>query len=145
MSRWTKSLIRIANYEVETQQKLLGEIVGRRMQAQSDLAQLAVQAEAEAEHVRQNPASGLSHLHYIAGVRARRTQFHQRLALLDQEEGAAREALTLAFEALKKYEIVAQNIQTAQNKTLARQDGAVLDEMGLRLSRKDHQFQSSDG
>lgn len=135
MSRWTKSLIRIANHEVETLQKQVAEIVGRRLEVQAHQARLEAEAQAEAQHVRENPEAGLSHLAYMSGVRLRRQAYHQALVGLDQEEDLVRQALAEAFEALKKYEIVAQNMQLAEDRELARQETAMLDEMGLRLSQ----------
>ena len=142
MSRWTKSLIRIANHEVETLQKQVAELVGRRQGVQHQQAQLEAQVEAEAQHVRDHPDSGLSHMAFLSGVRQKRARFLQVLAGLDQEEEQVRQALAEAFEALKKYEIVAQNIQTAEDRELARQETAMLDEMGLRLTRGGRDYSS---
>jgi flagellar FliJ protein len=135
MSRWTQSLIKIANHEVETLQKQVAEIVGRRQDVQGQQARLEAQVDLEAQHVRDHPGSGLSHMAYLSGVRQKRARFLQVLAGLDQEEEQVRQALAEAFEALKKYEIVAQNIKLAEDRALARQETAMLDEMGLRLSR----------
>ncbi len=135
MSRWTQSLVKIANHEVETLQKQVAEIVGRRQDVQGQQARLEAQVDSEAQHVRDHPDSGLSHMAYLSGVRQKRARFLQVLAGLDQEEALLRQALAEAFESLKKYEIVAQNIQLAEDRALARQETAMLDEMGLRLSR----------
>ena len=63
--------------------------------------------------------------------------------LLDSEpQEQVRQALAEAFEALKKYEIVAQNIQTAEDREMARQETAMLDEMGLRLTRGGRDYSS---
>jgi flagellar FliJ protein len=135
MSRWTQSLIKIANHEVETLQKQVAEIVGRRQDVQGHQARLEAQVDLEAQHVRDHPGSGLSHMAYLSGVRQKRARFVLVLAGLDQEEALLRQALAEAFEALKKYEIVAQNIQLAKDRQIARQETAMLDEMGLRLTR----------
>ncbi len=50
--KWANSLIRIANHEVETLQKRLGEIANRRMVMEMRMASL--HAEAEAEQTRAN-------------------------------------------------------------------------------------------
>lgn len=142
MSRWTQSLIKIANHEVETLQKQVAEIVGRRLDVQGHQARLEAQVEAEAQHVRDHPESGLSHIAYLSGVRQKRARFLQVLAGLEQEEEQVRQALAEAFEALKKYEIVAQNIKLAEDRELARQETAMLDEMGLRLSRGGRDYSS---
>jgi flagellar FliJ protein len=48
------------------------------------------------------------------------------------EEAGVRDALTEAFETLKKYEQVAETSRLAQVRETARRENAVLDEMGLR-------------
>ena len=142
MSRWTQSLIKIANHEVETLQKQVAEIVGRRQDVHGQQARLEAQVDLEAQHVRDHPDSGLSHMAYLSGVRQKRARFLQVLAGLDQEEALLRQALAEAFEALKKYETVAQNIQLAEDRALARQETAMLDEIGLRLTRGARDYSS---
>ena len=92
--------------------------------------------------MRDHPESGLSHIAYLSGVRQKRARFLQVLAGLDQEEALLRQALAEAFEALKKYEIVAQNIKLAEDREMARQETAMLDEMGLRLTRGGRDYSS---
>ena len=48
------------------------------------------------------------------------------------EEQGARDALSEAFEALKKYEQVAESARLAQVKEALRRETAALDELGLR-------------
>jgi flagellar FliJ protein len=142
MSRWTQSLIRIANHAVEGMQKQLAEIAGRRRDVQVQQAQLSQEVDAEAQHVRNHPESGASHRAYLSGVDLKREAFDQTLAGLDMEEEQVRQALAEAFEALKKYEIMAQTIKLAEDRELARQDMAMLDELGLRVSRGGRDYSS---
>ena len=48
------------------------------------------------------------------------------------EEAGARDALSEAFEALKKYEQVEANAKALAAKELAKRETAALDELGLR-------------
>jgi flagellar FliJ protein len=75
-------------------------------------------------------------------VDLKREAFDQTLAGLDLEEEQVRQALAEAFEALKKYEIMAQTIKLAEDRELARQDMAMLDEVGLRVSRGGRDYSS---
>lgn len=129
---WRASLIRISNYEVETLQKRLGEIVERRMDAEVRLAMLEAHAEAERAHAAAQPESGWRLAGFLAGVKIRRTVIAAEIAERSAEEAGARDALAEAFEALKKFEHVAENARLAEVKETARRDNAALDEMGLR-------------
>ena len=131
---WTQSLIRISNHEVETLQKRLGEIVGRRLAAELRIAVLQAEAEVEAKQAEASVDAGWYMIGYRAGLQHRKAEAQ---ALIDQaliEEAGARDALAQAFEALKKYEHVAEAAKIAQTKLDGRIETAALDELGLRRS-----------
>ena len=48
------------------------------------------------------------------------------------EEQGARDALSEAFEALKRFETVAENFRLAEEADRAKRENAALDELGLR-------------
>jgi flagellar FliJ protein len=125
-------LVRIAEYEVEQLRARLAEVVDRRTQAQMRLMML--HAEAEAEHARaaKDPEAGLHVVGYLQAWRLRRDAAGAELAAAEAEEAGARDALAQAFEELKKYEQLTSSAAEAERKTLARQDGAILDELGAR-------------
>jgi flagellar FliJ protein len=68
----------------------------------------------------------------MKGWRVMREQLAQQIAALNAEEAGARDALSKAFEELKKFEHVAEVARLAEAKELARRESAALDEMGLR-------------
>ena len=131
---WTKSLIRISTYEVETLQKHFAEIADRVAAAAAIIAQLDVEAELEAAAA--NDASDLyamlAHASYAKAWKARRETAMSQLALIEREMEGARDALTAAFEEQKKYEHVAEMARVAAVKQAGRLEAAALDELGLR-------------
>ncbi|HEY9234771.1 MULTISPECIES: flagellar export protein FliJ [Phenylobacterium] len=129
---WAKSLIKLSTYEVELLQKRLGEIAGRRMQAEMKLAMLEAEGEAEAMRTRQDAEAGLYQAGFWEGLRARKAMVQVEIDRIALEEAGARDALALAFEEQKKYEQVAEGIRLAQLKEASRRETAALDEMGLR-------------
>ena len=129
---WRESLIRISNYEVETLQKRLHEIVERRTHAEIRLTLLAAEAEAEIAYHAQNADAAWPLTSFLAGVKARREAVHATLELIAAEEAGARDALAQAFEALKKFEHIAESARLASVKEAARRETAAMDEMGLR-------------
>jgi flagellar FliJ protein len=129
---WRESLVRLSSYEVETLQKRLAEVAGRKADVEMRLTMLEAQVVAEVEHARRDPEAGVGLGAFIAGVRRRRARFAEDIAQISIEESGARDGLAQAFEALKKYEQVAQWAKIAEAKEAGRREAAVLDELGLR-------------
>lgn len=131
-AKWADSLIRIAKHEVETLQKRVAEITARRLACERRLEQMHAEAEHEAQRARTDPEAGWYQAGYMKGWRVMREQLTQQIAVIVVEEAGARDALSQAFEELKKFEHVAEMARLADAKELARRESAVMDEMGLR-------------
>nr|WP_314436799.1 flagellar FliJ family protein [uncultured Brevundimonas sp.] len=132
MTAWAQSLIRISNYEVETLQKRLAEIAERRSQAEIRLAVLDAEAENERNRARMDAEAGMMLGAYLNGWKSRKAAAEGDLNVLDAEEAGARDALTGAFEELKKFEHVAETTRLNQLVALAKRETAAFDELGLR-------------
>jgi len=129
---WRQSLIRIANHEVETLQERVSEVVERRMQVDLRLMMLEAEAEAEDRNAELDLEAAFLWAAFRNGVRHRRAELQAQIDSLVAEEAGARDALAQAFEALKKYEQVAENARAAQAKEVARREVLAMDELGLR-------------
>jgi flagellar export protein FliJ len=132
MTAWAQSLIRISNYEVETLQKRLAEIAERRAGAEVRIAVLDAEAEAERDRARLDAEAGLMLGAYLNGWKSRKAQAEGDLSVLDAEEAGARDALTGAFEELRKIEHVAETTRLNKLTAAAKREAAAYDEMGLR-------------
>ncbi|QDH72648.1 flagellar export protein FliJ [Brevundimonas sp. M20] len=132
MTAWAQSLIRISNYEVETLQKRLAEITARRASAEMRLAVLAAEAEVEQERARQDVEAGMMLQAYLNGWKLRKAAAETDVAEIDAEEIGARDALTGAFEELKKFEHVAETTRLNAMIAAGKRETAAFDEMGLR-------------
>ena len=130
--KWADSLIRIAKHEVETLQKRVGEITARRLASERRLEQMHTEAQHEAHRARTDPEAGWYQAGYMKGWRVMRDQLNQQIAALQVEEAGARDALSKAFEELKKFEHVAEMARLADLKEQAKREGAAMDELGLR-------------
>lgn len=130
--KWAQSLIRISNFEVEELQKRLAEIVERRSTIEIKLAVLEAESESELQQAQSNAEAGWYMAGFREGVKARRAALNAQLLVIGTEEEGARDALSEAFEALKKYEHVAENARIVARKEDARRETAALDELGLR-------------
>ena len=134
MSSWSKSLIKLASYEVETLQKRLGEIVDRRMSCQARIDHLMAQAQVETIAARGDTIATMGLPSFLQGVKVRKAQIEAEIEQILIEEAGARDALAQAFETQKKYEQVAENMRLADVKLEGQRETAALDELGLRRS-----------
>ena len=132
MTAWAQSLIRISNYEVETLQKRLAEITERRANAEIRLAVLDAEAQNERDRARMDAEAGMMLGAYLNGWKSRKAAAEGDLSVLDAEEAGARDALTGAFEELKKFEHVAETTRLNQLVAIAKRETAAFDELGLR-------------
>ena len=132
MTAWAQSLIRISNYEVETLQKRLADINERRAAAEMKLAVQDAEAEGERERARIDADAGLMLSAYLNGWKNRKAAAQGDVTALAAEEEGAREALTGAFEELKKFEHVAEATRLARLVARAKRETAACDEQALR-------------
>lgn len=132
MTAWAQSLIRISNYEVETLQKRLAEITARRASAEMRLAVLDAEVEIERERARADADAAMLLQSYLHGWKLRKGAAEADLTVLDHEEEGARDALTSAFEELKKFEHVAELTRLNAVIAAGKRETAAFDELGLR-------------
>ncbi len=132
MTAWAQSLIRISNYEVETLQKRLAEITARRASAEMRIAVLQAEAEIEQERARDDAEAGLLLQAYLNGWKLRKGAAEADVVVIDAEEEGARDALSGAFEELKKFEHVAETTRLNAVIAAGKREIAAFDELGLR-------------
>jgi flagellar FliJ protein len=132
MKKWTGSLIRIAEHEIESLRRRMAEIVDRRVACEQFLLRLAEEAVSETIHACSDAESGWYLIGFRQGWQLRKDKALADLAAVQMEELGARDALSIAFEDLKKVEHVAETARVADAKEAARRDGAALDELGRR-------------
>jgi len=133
---WSKSLIKLATYEVETLQKRLAEVRDRRAEAELKLAILEAQGQAELSRADSDPMAGLYRTAFMEALRGKKAEAMAGIAALELEEQGARDALAEAFEAQKKYEHVAEQARLVEARELGKRETAALDEMGLRKAAR---------
>ena len=129
---WAESLIKLSTYEAEVLQKRLAEIVDRRVACELRLAMLEAEGEAEAAFSAQEAAAGIYRAGFFEGLKVRKAKVQSEIDVILIEEAGARDALSEAFEAQKKYEHIAENLRLETRRQLRRREAAALDELGLR-------------
>jgi flagellar FliJ protein len=133
---WSKSLIKLATYEVETLQKRLAEVRDRKTAAELKLAVIEAEGQAELSRPDADPMAGLFRTAFIAALGERKAAARAAIEAVALEEQGARDALAQAFEEQKKYEQVAEAARRLELKELARRETAALDELGLRKASR---------
>jgi len=133
---WAESLIKLSTYEAEVLQKRLSEIVDRRVAIEMRLTMLEAEGVAEEAFSAQEAAAGIYRAGFLEGLRVRKARAQSELDVVLLEEQGARDALSEAFEAQKKYEQIATNIKTEAKKEAGRREAAALDELGLRKAAR---------
>jgi flagellar FliJ protein len=129
---WKESLIRISSYEVEMLQRRLADVVARRADAELRLVILAAESEAEIARADQDAQAGWYRAGFLQAMRNRRAAAQGDINALNAEEAGARDALAEAFEALKRFEHIAEAARLAAVKEESRRETVALDELGLR-------------
>ena len=132
MTAWAQSLIRISSYEVETLQKRLAEITARRASAEMRIAVLEAEAEIEQVRARDDTDAAMLLQAYLNGWKLRKGAAQADVVVLDAEEEGARDALSGAFEELKKFEHVAETTRLNSIIAAGKRETAAFDELGLR-------------
>lgn len=133
---WAQSLIKLSTYEAEVLQKRLAEIVDRRVTCELRLALLEAEGEAELQFSAQEAAAGIYRAGFMEGLRIRKARIRSEIDVILLEEQGARDALSEAFEAQKKYEHIAESLALAERKEVRRRETAALDELGLRRAAR---------
>lgn len=129
---WADSLIKLSSYEAEVLQKRLAEIVDRRVAVELRLLMLEAEGEAEGEFFAQEAAAGIYRAGFFEGLKIRKGKVQAEIDAILLEEQGARDALSEAFEAQKKYEHIAEGFRVKARKEAGRRETAALDELGLR-------------
>jgi flagellar FliJ protein len=130
--RWADQLIKFSNFELELLQTRLADVVERRTKAELKLVVLTAEGESELALARKDPEAAWRLAAFREGLKIRKAAAQREIDLVATEEAGVRDALTEAFETLKKYEHVAEKSRVAEVRETARRENAVLDEMGLR-------------
>lgn len=130
--RWAEQLIKLSNFELEVLQVRMADVVERRTHAELKLAVLTAEGEAEVALARANPEVSWRLGAFTEGLKVRKAAAQGEIDRLLAEERGVRDAISEAFETLKKYEQVADNAKALATRETARRETAALDEMGLR-------------
>jgi flagellar FliJ protein len=130
--KWAASLIRISEHEIDGLRKRVAEIAARRAACEMIIESLEREGLSETQSALRDAESGWYLVGFREGLKLRRDKAIADLAAVQFEEQGARDALTRAYEELKKVEHVAEQARVSAAKAAAAKETAALDEIALR-------------
>lgn len=132
MARDFKTLVRINDWAVDQKRRALGEQLRQLENLQGLLQQLKDEIVNEQKLATDMPTeAGLTYGAYAVVAIERREDLVRRIDLQERAVNGAREDLRDAYLELKKYEIAEERRGAKVDADLAREEQAVLDEIGI--------------
>lgn len=131
-----KSLIRLHRHRVDERRRQLKDLESMREQFLAAAASLNEALAAEGAVASAAPETAFTYGDYATSVRERRDKLFTSIEEVDGQIAAAREALSEAYQDLKKYEITQANRDRVAAVRAARIEQATLDEVGLNMYRR---------
>ncbi len=136
MAKSLRSLIRLNEWEVDQRRRKLGALLQSLNSLETAVDDLAAELVREQEQAGQSPAEGgFLYGNYAFAVIARRESLEDAIAEMEVRIAAAREELGEAYRELKKFEVAQEVRDTREAQELAREEQAILDELGLQTYR----------
>jgi len=126
--RGMKTLIRLAQFEVDEQRSDLGRIVQARSDAETALNAHDSAVARETEIPRKEAGDFAVLSTWIAQSARARARLEQRFAELDRTEAAARDSLTSAIAQVKRLQIAFESAQTTTRQILVHRSELRADE-----------------
>jgi flagellar protein FliJ len=131
-----KSLIRLSDAELNERRRELNRVEEREAEIKRLLDELEEEKRREQALSRQIEAGAFAYSGYAQGTIQRRKELEKRLEALQPELERARDALSQAFQELKRYEIALDLRKKADKAEEARKTTLALDEISLNMHRR---------
>ena len=139
MAKGVATLIRINELNVDERRRELGARLRELDDLEAALERLEKEVVDEQRTAKAQPEmAGFIYGAYANSVIHRREQFQLAITSKEQEVSVAHEALSDAYQELKKYEVFHENQRRKEAEEQASKDQAELDEVGLH-SRNFHE------
>ncbi|MCM0021053.1 MAG: flagellar FliJ family protein [Tagaea sp.] len=131
-----KSLIRLSDSALTERRRELNQVEEREAEIKRLLDELEEEKRREQALSREIEAGAFAYSGYAQGTIQRRKELERKLDALQPELERARDALSQAFQELKRYEIALDLRKKADNAEEARKATLALDEISLNMHRR---------
>lgn len=136
MSKTLPTLIKVNQYEVDAQRRVLAELETIRAKLDDALDALQESVAFEKEVARQDLEAAKRWPDYLNYAIRREKELRGQIAEMQNQIDAARDELQRRFEQLKKFELAYEAAQRAEAKEEARQEQIELDEIASNIERR---------
>lgn len=134
-----KSLIRLSDSALNERRRELNIVEAREDEIKSLLDELEQEKRREQALSRDLEAGAFAYSGYAQGTIQRRKDLEKRLEALQPELERARDALSQAFQELKRYEIALDQREKSEKAEEERKTTLMLDEISLNMHRRRQQ------
>jgi len=130
------SLIRLADANLNEKRRELHEIERQEEELRNRLDALETEKVQEQQNARSLEFGAFAYSGYARGVIERRERIEAQIAAMQEPLEAARQAMSEAFQDLKRYEIALDIRVKSAKAEFERKDTIAMDEMSLNMHRR---------
>lgn len=130
------SLIRLHRWQLDERRRDLATLEDLAAKLREERRKLDLEDERERAVASASPEAAFAYAGYAKRLIERRRRLEQSEAETAEQIARAREALALAYQDVKRYEIAAANRQKQQEQRDARRQQQALDEIGVEGFRR---------
>ncbi len=130
------SLIRLADANLNEKRRELNEIERQEEELRNRLDALETEKQQEQQLARSLEFGAFAYSGYARGVIERRERIEAQIAAMQEPLEAARQAMSEAFQDLKRYEIALDIRVKSAKAEFERKDTIAMDEMSLNMHRR---------
>jgi flagellar FliJ protein len=130
------SLIRLADANLNEKRRELNEIERQEEELRNRLDALETEKLQEQQNARSLEFGAFAYSGYARGVIERRERIEAQIAAMQEPLEAARQAMSEAFQDLKRYEIALDIRVKSAKAEFERKDTIAMDEMSLNMHRR---------
>ena len=132
MAKSLKTLLRVHEWNVEQKRRQLGKVVSSISILDTKLKQLQNELTEEQLFAKESPIeAGSFYPNYGKSVILQRNRIGEAKAGLEMKAEAIREDLNLAYNELKKFEVISAERAKQEKQELERKEQIILDDLGL--------------
>ncbi|MBV8888185.1 MAG: flagellar FliJ family protein [Alphaproteobacteria bacterium] len=130
------TLIRVHRWQLDERRRLVAGLDSLAARLRTDAQRIQDEAEEEARVAGLSLATGSAYPGFIRGLIERRQQLEHSIAEVEAQIAEAREAVSIAFQDVKRYELAAANRARDARHRLARRQRSDEDALALDIHRR---------
>lgn len=140
-----KTIIRLHKWQLDEKRRALADLQNLHDRLCAELDRLRQEILHEQQTARNDPAVAFGYAAFARGARERDHRLQQSIAQVERQIAAATEAMSEAFQELKRFELAEEERLKREREKIRRKEDAMLDETALVGFRRRQQQEESAG